>query len=1183
MGKKTHGTVAGLLGLSMMLGNIGGVQAQYAKDISGHWAEQKIQKWLDAEYLTGYQDGSFKPNQTVTRAEFVAMINRLFGYSEQAEISYKDLAKQNWAYKDIAAAVQAGYVQGYENNTIRPNSPVTRQEAAVIVANILGVNPVDNGILGQFSDAGQVASWSKTAVTSVIENNVMQGYPNRTFAPKKLLTRAEAVMLIDTAKFKYDELKTVTYDTAGTFGPEEGQDVIEGNVIISTAGVILKNVEIKGSLTLAEGIGEGDVTIQNVKVHGDTNVQGGGANSIHLVDSVLVNVIVNKKDGSVRIVAQGSTQADNVIVQSAVKLEEIDATGVGFTDVQLAKELSVNAQVVLNGTFDDVDIAAASISVQLERGAISTLNVQESAGGTSVTLSSGSNVIKLVLDAVAKLLGTGTISTAVVNDGAQDSEFAKAPNNLEGPQKDAVKVPPAAPPVSTGGGSGGSSGGGSGETPTPPSADQVAANSVTNKIAALPAVDNLTLADEARVNDAKGAFDALTTAQQNLISGVNKSKLSQSVAKIAELKADLEEQQTPKLVIDDYVTYQVEKSGTTYKGVQVRMILSDEEKAKIQDNDVVRVTLMKDQEELATSTLNASTAEEIKGKFGNTFDEVGGYGSTLFAPNQVYPSGSWTTEWNKPLITAEDKPTGAKVEILRGGKVISIVNTTEALNETFTDGTSQSAFTWGSIIEEQTPKPMIKDYVTYAVTKEEGIYKGVQVRMILSDEEKDKLRDNDKVVVSLMKDDEVLATSTLNAEKADGIREKFENEYAGEGGYGSTLFAPNQVYPSGSWTTEWTKSLITANDKPTGVKVEILRGEIAISSVTRDEALNDTFTDDLSSTSFTWDSIIDEVFSLKPVIADYVTYAVAKEEGIYKGVQVRMILSDEEKAKIQKDDKVVVSLLKDDEVLATSTLNASTAADIRKKFENEFAGEGGYGSTLFAPNQVYPSDSWTTAWNKPLITAEDKPTGAKVEILRGGKVISIVNTTGALNETFTDGTSQSAFTWDRIIEEQTPKPEIADYVTYTVTKEESIYKGVQVRMILSEEEKVKIQDNDKVMVSLMKDGEVLATSTLKASMAEDIRGKFMNIFDGVGGYGSTLFAPNQVYPSGSWTTVWKQPLITADDKPTGVKVEILRGNQIISIVNTAGVLNETFTDGTSSTPLTWTSIFETDVVDNEIE
>nr|WP_249436048.1 S-layer homology domain-containing protein [Paenibacillus sp. Marseille-Q4541] len=448
----------------MLLGSLGSVEAaQKGNDLEGHWARSQIQDWINNGNLNGYEDGSVKPNKTISRAEFISLINRSFGYNEASDISFEDLASTNWAYTDIAKAVKAGYVQGYENNTFRPGANVTRQEAAVMISKLLGVQNNNYDVLNQFVDRETIANWSKAAVASVVEQEVMKGYPNDTFAPLRSLTRAEAVVLIDNALASKKELSTITYDEAGIYGSETKETVIEGNVIINVPGVTLQNTVIKGDLLFAKGIGAGDVTIKNVKVHGTTNVEGGGENSIHLVDSVLLNIVVNKKDGTVRIVAEGTTTTQNVVVKSSVKLEEDKATGAGFTDVELSKELPKNSKVVLNGSFDDVDIYATSMSVELVRGSIENMQIDKAALDNAITISSNAKVIQLVLDAITKLLGSGTINKAIVNEGAAGSSFESKPGQLEGAQKDNVTVP-VAPPVS---GGGGTSGGGGGSTPTP--------------------------------------------------------------------------------------------------------------------------------------------------------------------------------------------------------------------------------------------------------------------------------------------------------------------------------------------------------------------------------------------------------------------------------------------------------------------------------------------------------------------------------------------------------------------------------------------------------------------------------------------------------------------------------------------------------------------------------------------
>ncbi|WP_145028131.1 immunoglobulin-like domain-containing protein [Paenibacillus sp. Y412MC10] len=464
MKKGLHGTLTGLLGFGMTLGAVSpAFAAQPAKDINGHWAEKQLQEWVNQGTLKGFEDGTVRPNQSITRAEFIALVNRIFGYTESTDVQFSDLSSSNWAYTDVAKAVKAGYVQGYQDKTIHPSADVTRQEAAAMIAKIVGLTAGQTDSLSSLKDAERISAWSKQGVAAVLESKIMNGYPNQTFEPHKSLTRAEAVVLIDAA-FVKKVSETVTFDKAGTYdGTEKEIQVIHGNVVISAPGITLQNVEIQGNLTLAEGIGSGDATLKNVKVHGTTNVQGGGENSIHFVDSVLVNIVVNKKDGTVRIVAEGSTVTQSVVVKSSAKLEEDHASGEGFTNVELSKELPANAKVTLNGTFDDVDVFAASISVQLVKGSIENVHVDGSAGNSSIELSSEAKIVKLVLDAVAKLLGSGQIQTATINDGAKGSTFQTKPNQTEGSQKDSIQVSiPASSSNSGGSNSGGSSGGSSG-------------------------------------------------------------------------------------------------------------------------------------------------------------------------------------------------------------------------------------------------------------------------------------------------------------------------------------------------------------------------------------------------------------------------------------------------------------------------------------------------------------------------------------------------------------------------------------------------------------------------------------------------------------------------------------------------------------------------------------------------
>lgn len=195
MKKMWRGLMTGVLGISMLLGSLGSVSAAVApKDIQGHWAQRQLQDWLNKGYLGGYPDGTVKPNKAITRGEYVALINRLFGFTDTATISFTDVKSSNWVYSEVAKAVRAGYIGGYENNTFRASNPLTRQEAAVIAAKVLKLSTSSTTL--QFKDSAQVAAWAKGAVAAAAGKKIINGYPDGTFGPKKSLTRAEAVGII---------------------------------------------------------------------------------------------------------------------------------------------------------------------------------------------------------------------------------------------------------------------------------------------------------------------------------------------------------------------------------------------------------------------------------------------------------------------------------------------------------------------------------------------------------------------------------------------------------------------------------------------------------------------------------------------------------------------------------------------------------------------------------------------------------------------------------------------------------------------------------------------------------------------------------------------------------------------------------------------------------------------------
>lgn len=407
-----------------------GVFGLEAPDASEHWAKEKINAWMDQGLIKGYEDGTFKPDNNISRAEFMSLVNGAFNYVEAAPISYLDVKGDAWYASVVAKAKAAGYLSGYPDNTIRPNNPISRSEAAAVImkVNKLQANP---NVPADFKDSASLG-WSAEAVNAVAAAQIMNGYPDGTFRPKDLIKRAEAVVALDKA-LTYSK-ENVTYSEAGVYGPETGLAEINGSVTVTAKGTTLQNMLIKGDLIIGKNVGDGDVTLKNVTVQGETKIYGGGQNSIIILDSTLGKVTVSKEDGKIRIVISGNTTVREVLANSGVKLEEKDLTkgSEGFREIIL--DASEDDVIILMGSFEKVDVKAEGLEIQIPKG---------------------TTVDALTLNEKAKVTGIGTITKANVNASGVTFETAPKSTNVA----TGVSAPKVGtiPPASGGGGGGGSS------------------------------------------------------------------------------------------------------------------------------------------------------------------------------------------------------------------------------------------------------------------------------------------------------------------------------------------------------------------------------------------------------------------------------------------------------------------------------------------------------------------------------------------------------------------------------------------------------------------------------------------------------------------------------------------------------------------------------------------------------
>ncbi|NLT95575.1 MAG: hypothetical protein GXW85_08640 [Clostridia bacterium] len=182
------------------------------------------------------------------------------------------------------------------------------------------------------------------------------------------------------------------YDQKGTFGPEYGIETIDGNVVVKTDEVTLQNMLIKGNLTIAEEVGEGDVTLNNITVKGETYIRGGGKDSIHINGGQYSNIIIQNVNGAIRVVATDVTGAQVVVAEEAQGQE-----------------------ITLEGTFDKVTIEAKDALILTQgKTTIMQLIAAETAMDTEIRLDKDSIVVEMILLANVNVQGQGSIQKVVI-------------------------------------------------------------------------------------------------------------------------------------------------------------------------------------------------------------------------------------------------------------------------------------------------------------------------------------------------------------------------------------------------------------------------------------------------------------------------------------------------------------------------------------------------------------------------------------------------------------------------------------------------------------------------------------------------------------------------------------------------------------------------------------------------
>ncbi|WP_052702946.1 S8 family serine peptidase [Paenibacillus beijingensis] len=147
-------------------------------DIGTSWAQDRILSLADKFLINGTSNNSFSPKQAVTRAQFAAMLVRTLGLSSNQAASFTDIASGAWYGADIAAAFEAGLVNGYGDGSFKPNGTISRQEMSVMLAKaaaLIDLKPASGGSVHPYGDSGRAGAFAQSSIEFVTQAGLMQG------------------------------------------------------------------------------------------------------------------------------------------------------------------------------------------------------------------------------------------------------------------------------------------------------------------------------------------------------------------------------------------------------------------------------------------------------------------------------------------------------------------------------------------------------------------------------------------------------------------------------------------------------------------------------------------------------------------------------------------------------------------------------------------------------------------------------------------------------------------------------------------------------------------------------------------------------------------------------------------------------------------------------------------------
>lgn len=343
-------TLAMLLAGAMLLpANAFAASPEDFTDFPTDWSASGLRSAVQNGLLNG-SNGQINSSGLLIRAQMAAIVNRAFAARKTADLSvYSDANTSTWYYNDLELAVAMRTFQG-ANGKLNPETPITREEAFVVLARAFALESGDTSVLNNYTDGASVSAWARSSVAALIENGYVNG-ANGKLNPKNSITRAEFAKVISEMASTYADADDSLSAT------------VDGSVIVRENGVSLSGKTINGDLIIADGVSRIDLTGVTVT---SRIVLRGGESGVTFKDTKAGKGVIANTDiavsGSVDSITVAQSAAITVNSGASVGTIHVNAEGAKITGAGKVEHVKANANNVTVTTSGTRVTAADSIS-----------------------------------------------------------------------------------------------------------------------------------------------------------------------------------------------------------------------------------------------------------------------------------------------------------------------------------------------------------------------------------------------------------------------------------------------------------------------------------------------------------------------------------------------------------------------------------------------------------------------------------------------------------------------------------------------------------------------------------------------------------------------------------------------------------------------------------------------------